>query len=376
MEKRKLALIGIIIVLIIAVIALIGTAFTGFSIKQKDSTVSIAWIGPLTGESATTGRENLNGISVAVDRINSQGGINGKKVVLTIQDDKYDPKETINAYNKLVNENKVKFLLIDTYGGYLALNEQAKKDNVIIIDSIDATKELSNKGNNSFAIGIYDESIGQSIADYINKNDSKKVGIITNNQAEFTLLVQGAFKEKYKGNLDEESYNFGLTDFRSILTKLSDEDFIVLNGFDETGRAVKQAHELGINSTIIGIDTFATDNFKRNTGNSYEGLIFTFWQGSSNNPKFNEFILDYKNKYGKEPDNILFASVGNDAIGALMDSISKCNNEDVNCIKFRLMNLKNYQGSSGNITMDSDGITRSIKETMFTYKNGKAISLD
>ena len=42
-----------------------------------------------------------------IEKINAQGGVNGKKLKLVTLDTKGDPKEAINAYNRLVDQEKV-----------------------------------------------------------------------------------------------------------------------------------------------------------------------------------------------------------------------------------------------------------------------------
>lgn len=371
--KNASIIIGVLVIIIAIALITLGISLTGFSIKeQPKETIKIGWIGALTGSTASVGVENLRGVELAIDEINNNGGINGKKVELITQDDQYNPKETINAYQNL-ESNGIKHIIVETYGGYMALPKQAEKDNVIVIDSIDSTEEMSSIGNNSFAIGVYDESIGYTIADYLNKKGVKNIGVMTDYDDPFPLLVKKSIEKKFTGNINDQDYNLKTTDFRDIITKLKNNPYLILIGWDETGRIVKQANELGYTGEMIGIDTFATENFIKNTGYNYNGLIFTFWQGSQNNPLFKKLVNEYKSKFNKDPDNVLYISTGHDSTAVLINSLNNCDYNNINCVKNSILNTKNFKGASGNITIDQDGITRSIKENMFTYKNGKIV---
>lgn len=343
--------------------------------RRELGDIKIGVITPLTGASAIVGRENLNGIELAIEKLNSEGGINGRKIKLIVKDDQYNTKETIIQYQQLVSVEGIRYLITPTYGGFLALAKQTERDNVILVDSIDTSEELANISQNNIAVGVYDESLGYAIADYLNDKGISHIGVLVNTGDPFPILVESALKDRYKGKIQRETYTFDDQDFRTTLAKLADNNHIVVIGWEETGRIIKQAKELQLQAQFIGIDTFATENFRKNTANNYEGLIFSFWQGLENNEKFVEFTTAYQQKFAKEPDNVLFAVVGYDAMMVLAEGLKKCG-DDVACVSRTLRNdIKNFKGATGEITIDPDGITRSIRETMHKYENGKIVEL-
>lgn len=76
--------------------------------------IKIGWIGPLTGNAAALGVDSSAAVQLAVDQINRQGGIDGEKIQLFIEDDQYESAKTVRAYSKLVHQQGVKTLLIVT----------------------------------------------------------------------------------------------------------------------------------------------------------------------------------------------------------------------------------------------------------------------
>ena len=66
-------------------------------------TIKIGALGPLTGGVAIYGISATNGLKLAVDEINANGGILGKQIELNLLDEKGDSTEAVNAYNKLVD---------------------------------------------------------------------------------------------------------------------------------------------------------------------------------------------------------------------------------------------------------------------------------
>ncbi len=69
--------------------------------------VKIGFAGPLTGDQAKMGMDLKNGVSLAVEEWNSQGGVLGKKIEVIISDDQHDPKQAVSVANKMVNEGVV-----------------------------------------------------------------------------------------------------------------------------------------------------------------------------------------------------------------------------------------------------------------------------
>ncbi|MCB9798327.1 ABC transporter substrate-binding protein [Candidatus Nomurabacteria bacterium] len=326
--------------------------------------VTIGYIAPQSGDSAIIGEANLEGVQIALEEVRRQLG-DEVEIKFIVEDDQFDEKQTINAYAKLTTIDNADYILTVTYGGVLALADRAQNDGKILINSLDASEELAGLGDNTFAIGIYDESIGYTIAQYMNESSVEKLGVIVLKDP-FTELVTGALQEKFRGETTMQSYTGTENDFRSHLLKIKDVEALAIIGWEETGRIVKQARELGMLQEIVGIDTFASEDFRVNTSNRYDGLKFAFWDGSASNKIYAELIKSYQAKYHKDPENILFTATGYDAMKVLGSVIKKCK-RDTTCAAKQLSEVKDFAGATGNITIDGDNVTRSIRESMYYY---------
>lgn len=67
--------------------------------------INVGVITSLTGPYQTLGTANKAGIDIAVEEINSGGGINGRKINVTYEDDKTDPTQGVVAFNALAAQN-------------------------------------------------------------------------------------------------------------------------------------------------------------------------------------------------------------------------------------------------------------------------------
>ena len=85
--------------------------FAGSALAQNQgitkTELKIATIQDLSGPIAAIGKQARDGMQLRVDEANEQGGINGRKIVLKVEDDGYDPKRAVLAAQKLVNQEKV-----------------------------------------------------------------------------------------------------------------------------------------------------------------------------------------------------------------------------------------------------------------------------
>jgi branched-chain amino acid transport system substrate-binding protein len=102
----KKATIGIVAIIIIV---LIGWSLKGKSTPSSTGKepIKIGAVISLTGFAAPWGEYSKNGIDLAVKNINEKGGIDGRNVEVVIEDDHTDAKDSVTAYNKLVNVDHV-----------------------------------------------------------------------------------------------------------------------------------------------------------------------------------------------------------------------------------------------------------------------------
>ena len=71
--------------------------------------ITVATVGPISGQLAALGEQYSQGAKKAVADINAAGGINGEKLVLEIGDDACDPKQAVNVANQMASKG-VKFI--------------------------------------------------------------------------------------------------------------------------------------------------------------------------------------------------------------------------------------------------------------------------
>ena len=89
-------------VISILAISLFST-FTNAQGVTKDE-ILIGGVGPITGPAAYIGLGGRDGLAMAIKEINAQGGINGRKIKLSFEDDGHSPSKALGAVKKLIDD--------------------------------------------------------------------------------------------------------------------------------------------------------------------------------------------------------------------------------------------------------------------------------
>ena len=272
---------------------------------SKDEIV-IGTIQDLSGPLAGFGKQARSGMQLAVAEINEQGGIGGRKLKLLVEDNGYDPKKSVLAAQKLVNQDKIFIMAghLGTAQNLAAMPVQFEK-NVVNFFPITAAREMYeplDRLKYSFAVSYYDQ-MRITLPSLVKEKGSKKVCTMYQDD-DFGLEVLRGAEAGLKGmNMEiteKTSYKRGATDFSSQISKLqaSGCDMVVLGTIiRETIGAIGTARKLGFNPVFVGTSASYTDLIHKIGGKAMDGFYSTM---SVQNPYLDEAsqpIRFWANKY-------------------------------------------------------------------------------
>ena len=276
--------------------------------------ITIGSIQDLSGPIAGFGKQVRQGMLLRVDEANEQGGVNGRKIVLKIEDSAYDPKKAVLAAQKLVNQDKV-FAVVGHLGtaqNLAAMPVQFEK-NVINFFPVTAAREMYEPFNRlkySFAATYYDQ-MRIATPKLAKEKNAKKVCTMYQDD-EFGLeVMRGAedgLKEIGMTLAEKTSYKRGATDFSSQVAKLkaSGCDMVVLGTIiRETIGAIGESRKTGFNPVFLGSSAAYTDLIHKLGGKAMDGLYATM---TVQNPYTDEpsqpirfWANKYKTKFNEDP---------------------------------------------------------------------------
>jgi len=235
----------------------------------------------LSGPLAGFGKQVRNGMQLRVNEINEQGGLNGRKIKLIVEDSGYDPKKAVLAAQKLVNQDKIFMMVghIGTAQNLAAMPVQFEK-NVINFFPVTAAREMYepfHKLKYSFAATYYDQ-MKAAVPKLAREKGSKKICSLYQDD-EFGLEVERGAEDglKAKGLAIAEKTTFkrGATDFSSQVAKLkaAECDMVVLGTIiRETIGAIGTARKLGYNPVFVASSAAYTDLIHKLGGKAMDGL--------------------------------------------------------------------------------------------------------
>ncbi len=290
---------------------------TGHATAQQGvskTEITLGSIQDLSGPIAGFGKQARLGMLLRVDEINEQGGINGRKLKIIVEDSAYDPKKAVLAAQKLVNQDKIFMMVghIGTAQNLAAMPVQFDK-NVINFFPITAAREMYEPFHRlkySFAATYFDQI--RNAAPKLAKDKGIKKVCTMYQDDEFGLEVmrggEAGLKSIGMEFAEKTSYKRGATDFSSQVAKMKAAgcEMVVLGTIiRETIGAIGESRKTGFNPIFLGSSAAYTDLIHKLGGPAMNGLYATM---TVQNPYLDEasqpirfWANKYKTKFNEDP---------------------------------------------------------------------------
>lgn len=341
-------------------------------------TVTIGHAGPLTGGIAHLGKDDENGVHLAVDEANAKKiKLGGKTVnfVMMSEDDQADPKLGPTIAQKFADAKVAGVVGHLNSGVSIPASAVYNQAGIPMISGSATNPKLTEQGFKTiFRTVARDDQQGPAIAAYIaNDLKLKKVAIADDataygeglaNEVEKTLKAAGV------QIVTREKTNDKATDFKAILTKIKgrNPDAVFYGGMDATGGPMlKQARELGIKATFAYGDGACTAEMNKLAGDkAAEGMICS-QAGIPTQMASKAFVDAFNAKYGEIKQ---YAPYYYDGANLLIAAMQKADSPDPAKYLPELHKIS-YDGATGHIEFDDKGDRKDAEITIFQMKNGK-----
>ena len=341
-------------------------------------TVKIAHAGPLTGSIAHLGKDDENGVALAIAKANdAKITIDGKlvKFEMPSEDDQADPKVGTTVAQKLVDAKVAAVVGHLNSGVTIPASEIYAKAGIPVISGSATNPTLTERGlKNVFRTVGRDDQQGPAIAAYIaGELKGKKVAIIDDktaygegiaNEVEKTLKAAKVNIVARERTTDKE------TDFKAILTKIKGKnpDVVFHGGMDATGGPMlKQARELGIKAVFAFGDGACTNEMSKLAGPASEGMACS-QAGLPAEAASKDFKDAFNAKYGEIKQ---YAPYFYDGAMAIVESMKKANSVDPAKVTPEMFNVS-FTGATGTVAFDAKGDRKDAEMTIFRMgKDGK-----
>jgi len=368
----------------LACAALVAAGFAGTS--HAAESVKVGVILPLSGGSSIAGSEVIQGVKLAVEEVNKQGGVlKGRPIELVIEDDESSPTKGTTAARKLIESDGVA-AIIGTYNSAVAATAMkvATEHKVPMSSGGSTSVTVTNQnepGNPWFfrAFPGSDEQGTQSALDVVDVLGKKRLAIFHDNSSYGKSLADTFEKVTTEAGatiVAKESYNAGEQDFYSILSKLRalNAEAVYIGGLVGDGaNIVRQGAEMGLKARFVGSGSMMTDKFIELAGPASEGFaVSSMFEPGTPNEHGRAFAERYMKRWGVAAN--VHAALGYDSMSLVAKAIDRAGSTNGVAIRDALMNSGDVplvQGPPGTTAKYDEKGGVSFKIGMAVVKNGK-----
>jgi branched-chain amino acid transport system substrate-binding protein len=285
----------------------------------------------LTGNASQYGVSIRKGFELAMSEVNSNGGINGAKVSLVIEDEQGRKEEAINVFKKLIFRDKVLMLFGPTLSNSAQASDPvAQSAKVVVFGTSNTADGITSIGNYVFRNSVTEADIlPVTLKVAAQKTGVKTVAVFYGNDDIFTKSGYDNFVKALQALkipiTTTETFAKGDVDFKPQLTKMkaSNPDAIVLSALVAEGAPIMvQARQLGITLPFIGGNGMNSprvfDLAKNNSDNLWVGSPWSVENPATENKRF---IAAYQKAHGTLPDQ--FAAQAYDGMYIVAQALKK-----------------------------------------------------
>ncbi|WP_077210963.1 ABC transporter substrate-binding protein [Bacillus dakarensis] len=328
-----------------------------------------------SGPGAAYGEAITNGLKLAQEEINAKGEVN---INLKIEDSAGEQDQALTAAQKLINSENVTAIIGPTLSTEMnVVGPEADLSGVPIMGTSTTAEGIPQLGEYVFRNSIPEAlAIPASLKKAIEAYDVKKVAILYGND---DVLTKSGF-DTMKATAEEmgleiltiETFQKGQSDYNAQLTKIKslNPDLILASALYNEGAVIMdQARKMGIDVPFVGGNGFNSPEVINIAGDAANGLIVaTPWFGEKEDPKVQDFVAKYTEKFGKAPDQ--FAAQSYDGLYIFAEALKNAGDSDRDAFRDALAEISNFEGILGNFSFDEEGDVV-MEPTVLTIKDGK-----
>jgi len=374
-------IIGIIVVVLVVLVG--KNLWNRSDVPTEKAPIKIGASLAVSGSLASIGEEEKRGLEMGVAEVNANGGIDGRKLELIVEDNQGDAKVAVSSVQKLFNVDNVDVLVTAFTHITNAVKSLAIERGTPMI-YVSSVPDMAKESRLFFKDYMDNRSNSNVLSERIVSLGFKEVKLLSE-EGDSCKVSDDFFlnKESKVKVVARESFVSGTTDFKTPLLKLRDvykgAPLVVCAWRDEV-RVMPQMKQLGMLSTQ-SYHQLAPFLAPAKTPEMYElfseGKVVSSWYGFAENNKEKasdaqkKFFADYETKYGtKATSDAAYTYDDTKAIAIAVGTCLEKNNAfSVDCF-LEEFGKTNIDGASGSLTFDSDRSSKRRSILMEATKDG------
>jgi branched-chain amino acid transport system substrate-binding protein len=329
----------------------------------EGNTIRIVVEGPMSGEQAATGIDMWNAATLAADKANSSGGIDGKQVELIRGDDKADPATGVALANKYAGQV---FAVIGPYNSSVGIENLPIwiKGGTV---PIHLTSNADTDGM-GYTVQPKDYQVApieaKAISDWLQASSASILYDTSTYTAGIAKQVNSALKSDGVAVPVYESFNangFDKAKAQSLLTHVGSGGklrfdptpvFYSSSYYPQGGEiaAAANATEGSDGLCFMGLANQDPAFVKASGLAAARNCFFSGVPSAEQFPAAKQYVTDYKAKFGSDPGT--WGTFTYDSVNMLFEAAKRAGSWDAQKVRDELSATKNYPGATGDITID------------------------
>ncbi|MFZ1725814.1 MAG: ABC transporter substrate-binding protein [Albidovulum sp.] len=319
--------------------------------QSDEGTIKIGFFSPQTGWGAPDGRGALAGATLAVEQVNADGGINGRKIELVSYDDGTDPKQGATIATKLTSQDNVVAAISGSYSPQtLAAATIFQRAKVVMVSAYGINPGIPATGDYIFMQDVNGNVQGRAGAKFLFDKGITKSAIVAIDNDFGTSLIKGFTEEAEKLGMtivSTDKNQFGEKDFGPVIQRIlaTDADAIYLPQYVGEGKQfLRDWQQGGGQMTLFATEGIDSADFY-SIGALAEGLMFTTnLDRDSTSKETQQFLAGFATAFDFPPDMV--AASCYDAV-MLVAGVMKTSGTTSENVKTGLSTLTDFVGATG-----------------------------
>jgi branched-chain amino acid transport system substrate-binding protein len=266
--------------------------------------------GPLSGPNAQYGAQWKAGFDLALDEINSQGGINGHPLQYVFEDSQSDPRQAVTIAQKFVDDKRILIELGDfSSPASMAASPIYQRAGLVQLGFTNSHPDFTKGGDFIWSPSVSQADAQPLLADLAVKQGFRRIAVLFQNtdwgRASKDVFVKSA-RTRGAQVVAAEGYQPTDKDFRATLLRVRDAkpDALVLIAYYSDGAQIaRQARASGITLPIVAASSVYSPKFMELGGDAVNGVTTntSFFPGDPA-PEVQHFVHGFEAKYHQQPD--------------------------------------------------------------------------
>ena len=282
-------------------------------VRAQEGPIVIGHLTPMTGFLGTLGQWAVDGIQMAADEINAEGGINGREVRV-ISEDSINPEQGATKAQRMLEQDGVDFLMGEISSATsLAIAEVAERNQKLFMALGPRSDVLRGErcSRYMFCTDIPNTVMVNAVGSALQREgmvDGKTFYTMTADYV-FGHDLLAAAEDFFEANggeiIGNELVATDVTDFSPFILKIRQlqPDVVCLNlAGNQVTNFVKQYAEFGLPYPMVGFNLNTADAWAAGVGN-LSGTWPTVWFHTLEVPASQTFVENFRARYDKTPEN-------------------------------------------------------------------------